>query len=71
LANAKKKRDRLFPQTDFELSLADAVAALIRPNQIEPGDRWHFQVEGDVLKITRIRQAQELPVDDDATAQGA
>lgn len=68
MANARKTRDRKFPQTDFEIPLADAVAALIRANQIAAGDRWLFQVDGDVLRITRIRAAEELPVDDTAQA---
>lgn len=47
----------------FEVSISDAVAALIRANQIEPGDEWSFHVSGDVLQITRTRPPIEDPVD--------
>lgn len=63
MAQARKTRDRKFPQTDFEIPLADAVSALIPANQIDPDDKWGFHVSGDVLQITRIRATEELPVD--------
>lgn len=63
MATARKTKDRKFPQAQFEIPLAEAVALLIRPNQIDAGDEWSFHVSGDVLQITRIRAAEELPVD--------
>jgi hypothetical protein len=65
MANAKKKRDRKFPQTEFEIDMPDAVAALMHPQDVEPADQWHFHADGEVLRITRIRATEELPVDPD------
>ncbi len=63
MANAQKVRDRKFPQPDFELPVAEAVAALLAARHIEPGDQWHFHVQGDTLVITRSRAAEVVPVD--------
>lgn len=63
MAQARKVRDSKFPRAVFEVSLVDAVAVLVRPNQIEAGDEWSFHVSGDVLQITRTRAAIEDPVD--------
>jgi hypothetical protein len=52
---AVKKRQVSFPQAVFEITLADAIADLILPPEVEPTDTWHFQVRDDVLEITRIR----------------
>lgn len=62
MANAKKVRDRKFPQTDFEMTIDEAVAQLIKASQIAVGDRWSFQVSGDLLIITRIRATEETPI---------
>lgn len=64
MANAKKKRDRKFPQTEFEMTVAEAVGQLLKPSDVEATDQWHFQVDGEVLTITRIRAAEELPVNE-------
>lgn len=63
MASAQKKRQRRFPQAEFEMPLATAVNQLLRAQDIEPGDTWHFQVNGDTLVITRIRAAIEEGVD--------
>lgn len=63
MAQARKVRDSRFPRAVFEVSVTDAVAALVRANQIEPGDEWSFHVSGDVLQITRTRPPIEDPVD--------
>ncbi len=63
MANAQKKRQRKFPQAEFEIPLATAVAQLMRAQDVEPGDSWHFHVNGDVLVITRSRAAIEEAVD--------
>lgn len=63
MAQARKVRDSRFPRAVFEVSIADAVAALIRANQIESGDEWSFHVSGDVLQITRTRAPIEDAVD--------
>lgn len=68
MANARKKRERKFPQAEFEIPIADALAALLRTRDIEAGATWFFQVEGDVLKITRVSSAEEVPVVEDAAA---
>jgi hypothetical protein len=63
MASAQKKRQRKFPQADFEMPVAAAVNQLLRQQDIEPGDIWHFQVNGDVLVITRIRATIEEVLD--------
>jgi len=63
MAMAQKKRQRQFPQADFEMPVATAVAQLLRQQDIAPGDTWHFQVNGDVLVITRIRATIEETID--------
>jgi hypothetical protein len=63
MATARKTKDRKFPQTEFEMPLAEAVALLIAANQIEPDDRWSFHVSGGVLQITRIRATEQIPID--------
>jgi hypothetical protein len=63
MASAQKKRQRTFPQAEFEIPLATAVNQLMKPGDIAPGDTWHFQVNGDVLVITRIRAATEEAID--------
>lgn len=63
MANAKKKRDRKFPQTEFEISITDAVSQLLRPRDVLPTDKWSFFVDGETLKITRIRAVEEIPLD--------
>ncbi len=54
----------------FEVPVADAVALLIRANQIEPGDEWAFHVSGDQLQITRTRAPIEDPVDPASVTPG-
>lgn len=61
MAKANKVRDRKFPQADFEMPLADALDQLLNANQVQPGDRWSFFVDGDVLRITRVRAAEDVP----------
>lgn len=68
MANARKKRERRFPQAEFEIPIADALSALLRNADIEAGATWFFQVEGDVLKITRVSAAEEVPVAEGAGA---
>jgi hypothetical protein len=63
MAMARKTRDRKFPQAEFEIPIADAVGLLLRARDVAVGDIWHFQVDGDVLKITRSRAPTEEPVD--------
>jgi hypothetical protein len=63
MANARKVRDRRMPQTDFEMPLAEAVGLLMRTRDIEPGDTWLFQVDGDTLRIFRSRVPEEIPVE--------
>jgi hypothetical protein len=63
MASAQKKRQRKFPQADFEIPLATAVNQLLRQQDVEPGDTFHFQVNGDVLVITRIRAPIEEAID--------
>jgi hypothetical protein len=63
MASAQKKRQRKFPQADFEIPLATAVNQLLRQQDVEPGDTFQFQVNGDVLIITRIRAAIEEAID--------
>jgi hypothetical protein len=63
MAMAQKKRQRKFPQADFEISIATAVSQLLRPQDIDPGDTFQFQVQGDVLIITRIRATIEETLD--------
>lgn len=63
MAQARKVRDSRFPRAVFEVSLTDAVALLVRANQIELGDEWSFHVSGDVLQITRTRAPIEDPID--------
>lgn len=63
MAMARKTRDRKFPQADFEMALADAVGLLLRARDIAAGDQWHFQVDGETLRITRTRIAIEEVVD--------
>lgn len=58
---AQKKRDRKFPQAEFDIPLADAIDALIPADEIETGDQWHFHVEGSTLLITRIRAPEDTP----------
>jgi hypothetical protein len=66
MAQARKTRERKFPQAEFEVVLADAVAVLLPVDQVEPNDQWHFHVDGVTLKITRIRAPEETPVDPSA-----
>ena len=74
MATARKKRDRKFPQAEFEILLTDAVALLIRANQIAAGDRWQFRtedrIEGETLVITRTRAVEELPIDPEDAVTG-
>lgn len=70
MAQARKVRDSRFPRAVFEVPIADAVAALIRANQIEPGDEWAFHVSGDVLQITRTRPPIEDPIDPASVTSG-
>lgn len=65
MANAKKKRDRKYPQTEFEISITDAVTQLLRARDVLPTDKWSFFVDGEVLRITRIRDAEEIPLEPD------
>lgn len=58
---ATKRRDRRFPQADFELALTDALAALLDQSEITPGAQWHFQVSGETLTITRIGAPEDTP----------
>lgn len=58
---AQKKKDRKFPQAEFDMPLADAIAELISPSEIDEGDQWHFHVEGETLLITRIRAPEDVP----------
>lgn len=52
---ATKRRDVQHPQADFDMLLSEALALLLDANDVLPNDRWHFQVDGDFLKITRSR----------------
>lgn len=70
MAQARKVRDSRFPRAVFEVPVADAVALLIRANQIEPGDEWAFHVSGDQLQITRTRAPIEDPVDPASVTPG-
>ena len=63
---AQKKKDRKFPQAEFEIPLTDALDALLDNNDVEEDDAWHFQVNGDVLVITRIR----APIDEPGNGNG-
>lgn len=56
---ATKRRERKFPQAEFDMPLSDAVASLLDPQDVAPGDAWHFHVDGDVLRITRTRAPEE------------
>jgi hypothetical protein len=60
---AVKKRQASFPQAVFEILLEDAIADLIQPLDREVGDLWNFHVDGEILRITRIRAPIEEPVD--------
>jgi hypothetical protein len=62
MAMARKIKQQKFPQAAFEISIADAVAQLLRPRDVTPGDTFHFQTNGDVLIITRIGTTiEEVP----------
>lgn len=67
---ARKTRDRKFPQADFEISIADAVGLLLRARDVAPDDQWVFQVDGEVLRITRVRAAEDVPEEPDPVPQG-
>jgi hypothetical protein len=58
---AVRRRNRSFPQAEFEIPLADAVVALVAPDEVETGDSWHFQVSGESLLITRTRAPVDIP----------
>jgi hypothetical protein len=70
MANAKKKRQRDFPQADFEIEISVAVGQLMHPSEVEPGDQWSFQADGDTLRITRMRTPVEHPVDPEEPEAG-
>ena len=58
---AQKTKSRKFPQDEYEISLLDALDALLPPGQVETGDQWVFAVDGTILRITRSRAAEESP----------
>jgi hypothetical protein len=70
MAQARKVRDSRFPRAVFEVPIDEAVALLIRSNQIETGDEWSFHVSGDVLQITRTRAPIEDPIDPENASAG-
>jgi hypothetical protein len=54
---AAKIRDRSTPVADFEMTLDEALIALLPANERRAGDDWVLQVIGDKLLITRTRQS--------------
>lgn len=58
---ATKTRDRLFPRTEFTISLAEALALLVDPQEIRPTDTWRFQISDDQLGIVRERAPVDAP----------
>lgn len=57
---AVKRGAKRFPQTEFTISLQDAITDLILPPDRGPeGARWHFQVDGDTLRLTRQDPAED------------
>jgi hypothetical protein len=61
MANARKTRQWKQPHAEFEIALDDALQALLRPQDVEPGDTWHFYLDGAVLRITRTKATEEAP----------
>jgi hypothetical protein len=59
VATARKVRQRKFPQADFEIALPAALALLLDPQDVAPGDLWAFSVDGSTLRIARLRPAEE------------
>lgn len=66
---AAKIRDRSIPIAEFEMPLADALALLLPPGQVQQGDDWSISVAGDTLRLTRERAG--TPNQAGAGAQGA
>jgi hypothetical protein len=54
---AAKIRDRSIPIAEFEMPLADALALLLPPGQVQPGDTWTIHTTGPVVTLTRERAA--------------
>ncbi len=52
---ATRRRGRRTDDTEFEILLADALAALLPANQTAANDNWSFLVEGPTLRIIRTR----------------
>ena len=66
---AAKVRDRSIPIAEFEMPLADALALLLPPGQVQQGDVWIVTSAGDTLELQRIRA--EAPNQGGNGAQGA
>lgn len=66
---ATKVRDRSIPIAEFEMPLSAALALLLPPNQVLPGDNWSIHTTGDVVTLSRTRA--EVPNQAGAGAQGA
>jgi hypothetical protein len=60
-SNAKRKRTQANTDDDFEIPMADALAKLLKPQHVQDGDTWYFQVMGDTLRITRTRSVVTIP----------
>jgi hypothetical protein len=65
MANAKRRRTRDTVDDEFNLLLSTAVAQLLPARHIEPGDNWHFYVDGSgeeaELIIVRSRSTATTP----------
>lgn len=69
MAATKIKAHRL-PRAEFEIPLADALALLLRTQDVAPGDGWDFRIYLDTLRITRNRAPIEDPVEPSASVAG-
>jgi hypothetical protein len=64
MASARRVRGQKFPQTQYDIDLAEALEKLLRNNDfaaVLPSDQWYFQVVGDKLVITKIAVAETVP----------
>ena len=66
MAAVRAKPERVNQNEDkvFTIALGDALPLLLANRHIQPGDSWHFTLEGTTLRITRARQTVTLTPDE-------
>ncbi len=58
---AARQRGQRVDDDEFEVPLADALAALLPNGQVTPGAAWYFVVDGATLRIVRSVRSTPNP----------